>query len=60
MLEEPKGGAKKKTRTETNIGGVSNTTLEKSSESDTSQKTIVSGPITHQAAEEELIHQARE
>ena len=43
-----------------NVGGASNTALEKSSASVTIQKTTGSGPAPHQAAEEALIHQARE
>ena len=45
---------------EINIGGVSNTALTNATGSITSQKTMVSGPVPHQAAKKALIQQARE
>ena len=47
-------------RMENNTGVVRKTALEKASVSATSQKTMGSGMLPHQDAEEALSHQARE
>ena len=60
MLKYPKGGVRKKTSIENNIGGARNTTMENTSGSAMHHKTTVSIPKPHQSSEEALIYQVRE
>ena len=57
ILEDPKEGSVLKTRTEKNICGARNTSLENSNGYVTSYKITVSGLVPHQSVKEALSHQ---